>query len=107
MFSIGNWWQSRREKDAIRENTLGRLLHTCIFLPLIMILVKFITKSSEWTWFSFLFFIIVIILFGYKSEDYIFRLLNKYGYKVIKSPYSYIISTIVGFTCYILLFIKY
>lgn len=107
MLSIKRWRQGIKEKDKLRQDTLGRLLHTCIFLPFIMTFVVFISKNYGWTWFSTLFTIIVLIFLGYKTEDLIFRLLGKYSYKIIKAPYSYIISVTIALTCCILLFGKY
>ncbi|AMA72869.1 hypothetical protein SAMN04489735_1005121 [Aneurinibacillus thermoaerophilus] len=96
VFSIKKWYQNTKEKDKIRVNTLGRLLHTCTFLPLVMFLIMFIPKNYGWT--VFFLFSVIMIFFGYKTEDAVFRLLGKYSFKIIKQPYYYIISLLVIFS---------
>ncbi|WP_205628809.1 hypothetical protein, partial [Acinetobacter baumannii] len=58
----------------------------------------------EWTLLSFCAVILAIVLLGYITEDAIFRALGKYSFKIVKAPYSYMISlTVVLSFMYIVL----
>lgn len=104
MFSIRSWRQRLKERDEKRENTLGRLLHTCIFLPFVIFIAKLLTEYYEWGLLSLGLAIPVIILLGYKTEDAIFRILGKYSFKTVKASYSYLISltVVLGFMYFVL-----
>ncbi|WP_231956008.1 hypothetical protein [Aneurinibacillus soli] len=61
-----------------------------------MTLTKLITHNYEWT--VFFLFLVIIIFLGYKTEDAVFWILGKYSFKIVKSPYNYIISLTVVFS---------
>ncbi|BAU29373.1 hypothetical protein DFP93_11563 [Aneurinibacillus soli] len=93
---ITKWYQNLQEKSERRRDTLGQLLHTCIFFPLLMTAMMYLMNNYGWK--SAIPLLIITIIFGHKTEDAVFRVLGPFGLKIIKQPYHFLISLLVVFS---------
>lgn len=94
--SIKRWYLNTMEKNSIRRNTLGSLLYSCIFLPIVIYTTAFIIEHYGWK--EFLLFFLIIVFLSPKVENVFFHLLGQYSMKKIKEPYYSIFVLIVMFT---------